>query len=32
LPEALKGKRVGVLVTGGNIDAADFARIVSGRS
>ncbi|MFN7163492.1 MAG: threonine/serine dehydratase [Hyphomonas sp.] len=32
LPEALKGKRVGVLVTGGNVDAADFARILGERS
>jgi threonine dehydratase len=31
LPEGLKGKRVGVLVTGGNIDTADFARIISER-
>ncbi len=29
LPAALKGKRVGVLVTGGNVDTADFARIIS---
>ena len=32
LPAALKGRRVGVLVTGGNVDMADFARIVSERS
>jgi threonine dehydratase len=32
LPAALKGKRVGVLVTGGNVDTADFARILSERS
>lgn len=30
LPEALKGKRVGVLVTGGNVDMADFAHILAG--
>jgi threonine dehydratase len=29
LPEALKGKRVGVLVTGGNVDTADFAQILT---
>lgn len=32
LPAALKGKRVGVLVTGGNVDPADFAGILAGRS
>ncbi len=32
LPDTLKGKRVGVLVTGGNVDTADFAEIVAGRS
>lgn len=32
LPEALKGKRVGVLVTGGNVDPADFAKIITHRS
>jgi threonine dehydratase len=32
LPEALKGKRVGVLVTGGNVDPADFAGIIAHRS
>ncbi len=32
LPEALKGKRVGVLVTGGNVDPADFAGILTHRS
>jgi threonine dehydratase len=32
LPEALKGKRVGVLVTGGNVDPADFAEILTHRS
>jgi len=32
LPDTLKGKRVGVLVTGGNVDSADFAEIVAGRS
>jgi threonine dehydratase len=32
LPEALKGKRVGVLVTGGNVDPADFASILTHRS
>ena len=30
LPPALKGKRVGVLVTGGNVDAAQFAQILAG--
>lgn len=29
LPEALKGKRIGVLVTGGNVDAAEFAPVIS---
>lgn len=29
LPEALKGKRIGVLVTGGNIDIADFWKVLS---
>jgi threonine dehydratase len=32
LPAALKGKRVGVLVTGGNVDPDDFAGILAGRS
>lgn len=32
LPHALKGKRVGVLVTGGNVDAGDFVKILSGGS
>jgi len=32
LPEALKAKRVGVLVTGGNVDPADFADILTHRS
>lgn len=31
LPKALKGRRVGVLVTGGNVDAAEFAAILGGR-
>ena len=30
LPPALKGKRVGVLVTGGNVDTAQFAQILAG--
>lgn len=29
LPAALKGQRVGVMVTGGNVDVADFARILT---
>ena len=29
LPAALRGKRVGVLVTGGNVDAAAFAQVLS---
>ena len=32
LPHALKGKRVGVLVTGGNVDAGDFVKILSAGS
>lgn len=29
LPEPLRGKRVGVLVTGGNVDADSFARVLA---
>lgn len=29
LPEAMRGQRVGVLVTGGNVDAAQFASVLS---
>ncbi|MFN3911168.1 threonine/serine dehydratase, partial [Hyphomonas sp.] len=29
LPEALKGKRIGVLVTGGNVDLADYWKVLS---
>ncbi len=32
LPKELKGKRVGLLVTGGNVDVTDFAEILSERS
>ncbi|MBK8199056.1 MAG: threonine/serine dehydratase [Acidobacteria bacterium] len=32
LPAGLKGKRVGVLVTGGNVDAAEFAAILGAAS
>jgi threonine dehydratase len=32
LPAGLKGKRVGVLVTGGNVDAAEFAVILGAAS
>ncbi len=30
LPAGLKGKRVGILVTGGNVDAAQYAGIIGG--
>ena len=29
LPAELKGKKVGVLVTGGNVDMADFQNVLS---
>lgn len=29
MPAAMKGARVGVLVTGGNVDAADFASVIA---
>ncbi|MFN3313685.1 MAG: threonine/serine dehydratase [Hyphomonas sp.] len=29
LPDAMRGKRVGILVTGGNVDAAEYAAILS---
>jgi threonine dehydratase len=29
LPDTLRGQRVGVVVTGGNVDAAQFARIIA---
>ena len=29
-PEELRGRRVGIVVSGGNIDAARFARIIQG--
>ncbi len=29
LPDAMKGERVGILVTGGNVEAAEFAAILS---
>ena len=29
LPEAAKGKRVGVVISGGNVDPGQYARIVS---
>lgn len=32
LPDAAKGKRVGVLVTGGNVDPAEYVRILSGEA
>ena len=30
LPEHMKGKTIGVVVSGGNIDAADYADILTG--
>ncbi|RAN40934.1 threonine/serine dehydratase [Hyphomonas sp. GM-8P] len=30
LPEEMKGKSVGVVVSGGNVDAAEYARILTG--
>ena len=30
LPQAAKGKSVGVVLSGGNVDPAQFARILSG--
>jgi threonine dehydratase len=30
LPGALRGKRIGVLVTGGNVDAGLFADVLNG--
>jgi threonine dehydratase len=30
LPDALKGKTVGVIVSGGNVDAADYAKVLTG--
>jgi threonine dehydratase len=30
LPDALKGKTVGVIVSGGNVDAADYAKVLAG--
>jgi threonine dehydratase len=29
LPQSLKGKRIGVMVTGGNVDTAEYARILA---
>ena len=30
LPEDIKGKAVGVVVSGGNVDAAEYAKILTG--
>lgn len=31
LPEAAKGKRVGLVISGGNVDGAVFGRVISGK-